>query len=155
MWVKKNPLPHRENGFCINKNALGTSRYILERYIVVHIRQIGCRSGGGRGWTRLRGTRLALWRGCLVVLGTARTVIAALIAPAQHLHLVGDDVGAVAIGAGILVLPLAGFKTAFHVDRTPFLQVFAGDFGQAVVEDRRSTRLNSSHTCASRMPSSA
>src|SRR5690606_25285021 len=39
-----------------------------------------------------------------------------------------------AVGAGFLVLPLAGLQAALDVDRTALLQVFARDLGQAVVE---------------------
>ncbi len=56
-------------------------------------------------------------------------------AAAKHLHLLGDDFGGVAVGAGLFVLPLAGLQAAFDVDRAAFLQVFAGDLGQAVVHD--------------------
>src|SRR3546814_19029195 len=52
------------------------------------------------------------------------------------LHLIGNDVGAVAVGAGILVLPLACLKAALDIDRTAFFQVFAGDFSQTVVENK-------------------
>src|SRR5690606_16996731 len=54
---------------------------------------------------------------------------------AQHLHLVGNDFGAVAVGAGVLVLPLAGLEATFDIDRAALAQVFARDFGQAVIED--------------------
>src|SRR5690606_4099570 len=53
---------------------------------------------------------------------------------AQHLHLVGHDFGAVAVGAGVFILPLACFEPAFDIDRAALAQVFARDLGQAVVE---------------------
>src|SRR5690606_13644954 len=58
----------------------------------------------------------------------------AAFAAAQHLHLVGDDVRAVAVGAGVLVLPFACLEAAFDVDRTALLEVFTVDFGKPVIE---------------------
>ena len=51
---------------------------------------------------------------------TARTAAA----PAEHLHLVGDDLGRVAVAA-FLVLPLARAQRAFDVDLRALAQVFA------------------------------
>src|SRR5690606_3880562 len=89
-----------------------------ERDIVVQIRQVCCRSRVG-----CRRTRLGRALAALLLLGRRLVVVAAhcrfaAFAAAQHLHLVGHDVSAVAVLAGILVLPLAGFKAPFHVDRT-------------------------------------
>src|SRR6185436_16846507 len=44
----------------------------------------------------------------------------------EHLHLVGDDLGGVAVVAG-LVLPLARAQRAFDVDLGTLFQVLAGD----------------------------
>src|SRR5690606_3186481 len=57
-----------------------------------------------------------------------------VIASAQHLHLVGDDLGAVTVGAALLVLPFTGFEAPFHKHGTALLQVFACDLGQAPVK---------------------
>src|SRR6185436_18711891 len=44
----------------------------------------------------------------------------------EHLHFVGDDLGGVAVVAG-LVLPLARAQRAFDVDLGTLFQVLAGD----------------------------
>src|SRR5690606_21989365 len=58
----------------------------------------------------------------------ART--AALAGAAQHLHLAGDDVGAVALDA-FLVSVLLGAQAALDVHLAPLAQVLAHDFRQA------------------------
>ena len=50
-------------------------------------------------------------------------------ATVEHLHLVGDDFGRVAIVA-VFVLPFARLQPAFDVDLAAFAQVFAGDFAE-------------------------
>src|SRR5690606_34810255 len=100
----------------------GATHSALERNIVVQIRQVCCRSrlGCGRAWLGRALAALLLGRS-LVVVAAAHCGFAAFAA-AQHLHLVSHDIGAVAVLAGILVLPLAGFKAPFHVDRTALAQ---------------------------------
>src|SRR5690606_22519053 len=113
-----------------------------ERNVVVHVGQVGRAARGGsrrRGRTLrggpLRRRALLARRVVVTAAAVAAPALAAAVAAAQHLHLVGDDLGAVAVGAGFLVLPLAGLQAALDIDRTAFLQVFAGDLGQAVVHD--------------------
>src|SRR5690606_20425555 len=90
--------------------------------------------------SRRCGRTLLLWRALTLLLRGGRLVEVAAahafapFAATQHLHLVGDDVGAVAVGAGVLVLPLAGLQTALDIHGPTLLEIFAGDFGQAVVE---------------------
>src|SRR5690606_12629996 len=54
---------------------------------------------------------------------------------AEHLHLLANDLGAVSISAGFLVLPLSCFQTAFDVNGSALLEIFANNLSQAVVED--------------------
>src|SRR5205085_1958324 len=56
------------------------------------------------------------------------------LAAAQHLHLVGADFRGVFLDA-VLVGPLARAQAAFDIDLRALAQVFAGDFGEAAVED--------------------
>src|SRR5690606_27626062 len=80
--------------------------------------------------TNLPGLALGLARGALEITAAART---ALAAAAEHLHLVGDDVGGVALDA-VLAGVLVGTQRALDVDLAPLLEVFAGDLGQAAEE---------------------
>src|SRR5690606_9084302 len=64
---------------------------------------------------------------------TATATLAALASAAEHLHLVGDDVGAVALDA-VLAGVLVGAQRAFDIDLAALLQVFAGDLRQAAEE---------------------
>ena len=64
----------------------------------------------------------------LLVAGLARA-----FAPAEHLHDVGADLGAVAV-LPFLVLPFARAETALDVDLRALLQVLAGDLRQAPEE---------------------
>ena len=57
--------------------------------------------GAGRGPARAAGAGFVEAATAAVAAAAAFAALAA----AQHLHLVGDDFGAVAIGAGVLVLP--------------------------------------------------
>src|SRR6218665_399 len=59
----------------------------------------------------------------------------AMVTRAEHLHLIRADLGAVPVHA-VLVGPLAGTQTAFHVHLRALAQVLAGDLGQAAIEDR-------------------
>src|SRR5690606_5423567 len=68
----------------------------------------------------------------LVVAATA-AALATLATAAEHLHLVGDDVCAVALDA-VLAGVLVGAQRPFDVDLAPLLQVFTGDFRQAPEE---------------------
>src|SRR5581483_844962 len=95
-----------------------------ERDVVVEIiLGRGCRCGGGFG--RGAGARR------IVVDAAVRGTAAA--APAQHLHLVGDDLGGVAVLA-FLVLPLAGLQASLDEDLRAFLEVFAHDLGELAEE---------------------
>ncbi|WP_232607023.1 hypothetical protein, partial [Photobacterium phosphoreum] len=92
-------------------NARWASIYItgkdpLKRYIVVHVGQINTWRCLWRGRTRLGRALLTRSRWRLIVFTTPITAFAA----AQHLHLVGDNISAVEIGARILVLPFTWFK---------------------------------------------
>src|SRR5688572_15912899 len=76
----------------------------------------------------------------LAAAATAASTTAAVVAPTatahaaaarvEHLHLVGDDFGGVAVVA-LFVLPLAGAQRPFDVHLRALLQVLAGDFTQA------------------------
>src|SRR6218665_4215253 len=59
----------------------------------------------------------------------------AMVTRGEHLHLIRADLGAVPVPA-VLVGPLAGTQTAFHVHLRALAQVLAGDLGQAAIEDR-------------------
>src|SRR5690606_31828251 len=61
---------------------------------------------------------------------TAATAGTTLAGTAQHLHLAGDDVGAVALDA-VLVGVLVGAQAALDVDLAALAQVLAHDLGQA------------------------
>ena len=54
-------------------------------------------------------------------------------APAEHLQLVHDNLGAVAV-VSVAVLPLAGAQPSLHVNRRAFAQVLTGDFGEPAEE---------------------
>src|SRR5690606_24285976 len=62
------------------------------------------------------------------------TAVVAITA-AQHLHLVGNYLRAVAILAGFLVLPPACFETAFNINGPSFFEIFTRNFGKAIKED--------------------
>src|SRR6266850_2903499 len=94
----------------------------LERDIVVHVVELA--RGFLRGLVLARGNGLS----CFAAARFSR----ALPAP-EHLHAVGDDFGGGALLA-FLVLPLARAQRSFDVDLRAFLQVFAGDLGQAAEE---------------------
>src|SRR5262245_49655002 len=99
-----------------------------ERNVVVHVVEAGrgfrCRLARGR--PRRRGAA------GLAVLVAAPGAHA--FAAAQHLHLLGDDLGGVVVLA-FLVLPLARLQAPLDVHRAPFLQVLTSDLGEPVVED--------------------
>src|SRR5690348_17491085 len=84
----------------------------------------------------------AAWRAAAGLLLRTCAITAAAFAAAartafagtpEHLHLVGDDVGAPALDA-FLVGVLAAADCALDVHLPAFLQVFAGDLGQAAEE---------------------
>src|SRR5690606_21473042 len=93
-----------------------SGRQASERDVVV--REIIGRRG-------LRSGRLATRRGrsaaVLLALRSRCAVPAAFTAAAEHLHLVGDDVGGVVLDAVLLVG--AVFDAALDVDRAPLAQV--------------------------------
>src|SRR5699024_10212429 len=92
-------------------------------------------AGGGFGLALLLRRRVAA-RGFAVAVVTALVVVATTLlaaAAVEHLHLVGDDLGGVAILA-VLALPFAGAQAAFDVDFRALAQILAGDFSQAVEE---------------------
>ena len=96
---------------------------ILERYVVVAeiaggFIRLGDRSSHRLGLTATRG------RGPIGSAGAG--------AAAEHLHVVGDDLGAV-MGLAFLFVG-AGAQAALDINLRTFLQVFAGDFRQAVIE---------------------
>src|SRR6267143_1858091 len=94
----------------------------LERDIVVHVVELA------RGF--LRGLVLARGDG-LSRLAAAR--FSRTLPASEHLHALGDDFGGGALLA-FLVLPLARAQGPFDVDLRAFLQVFAGDLGEAAEE---------------------
>src|SRR5437660_8432843 len=105
MTVSRRQLPVAGNW----QQATGNS---LERHLILFFRR-----GAGRG------------RG-----GTPRAIAAAFLAialPIEHLHLAGDDLGAVALLARLLVFPAVGADGAFDVDQRAFAQVLPADLGQA------------------------
>src|SRR5205085_9637382 len=64
----------------------------------------------------------------------SRTVAAARFAVAfaiEHLQLAVDDLGAIALLAGLLVLPAIGADRALDVDQRALAQILPADFGQA------------------------
>ena len=52
----------------------------------------------------------------------------AIRSAAKQLHIVGNDLSAVTVLAGSLVLVLVRSDGAFNIDLRPLFQVFAGDF---------------------------
>ena len=118
---------------------------ISERNVVIHIREIRCRlrlRTCCRCRWRLARCLLAwlLWRRVVVVHAAtahpathAAAVAAHALTTAQHLHILSDDVGCVALDA-VLVGVLAGLQAAFDVDRRAFFQVLRDDLGQAAEE---------------------
>src|SRR5688572_10544308 len=98
----------------------------LERNIVFHVVELAGRLLS-RGGLRLGGPRLGRALARLARLpGTG--------ARAEHLHGVGDDLGGVTI-VTFLVLPLARAQPPLDVDLRAFLQIFAGDLGEARAKD--------------------
>lgn len=61
-------------------------------------------------------------------------LVLAVWAAAEHLHLIGDDFGDVAVLA-VAILVLAGLDLAFDIDLLAFVQVFAADIGEAAPGD--------------------
>ena len=55
----------------------------------------------------------------------------------------------------LLVIALAGFRLIMEVADTSIMSMDTEFFSTFLSQDRKSTRLNSSHTQKSRMPSSA
>src|SRR5262245_46007933 len=104
----------------------------LERNIVFHVVEVAAllRRGGLR---RRRRPRLAAVAAA-PHLSRLPARLAAALAPSQHLHGVAADFGAVAVLAGLLVLPLARAQAALDVHLRAFLEVLAGDFRQAAEE---------------------
>src|SRR5690606_23206957 len=101
----------------------------LERYVVVGevVAEVGL---GRRG--RLAPLRF-LPRRALAALATEAAAATALAAPAEHLHLVGDDLGEElldAVLAGVLVVA----DLALDIDLRTLAQVLAGDLGQLAEE---------------------
>src|ERR1700722_5535469 len=98
----------------------GSERDIVVEFITLRPRPTG-------GSLRVFGA----WRGlassphAATPASTARTA-----APAEHLHLVGDDLGGVAVAA-FLVLPFAGAQPALDIDLRALAQVLGGDLAQA------------------------
>src|SRR5262245_46250201 len=97
----------------------------LERNIVFHVVELAGRLLRRGGLGRGRRTLAAHFSAAL---GARLT---ATFTPAEHLHRVAADLGAVAVLAGFLVLPLARSQAAFDVHLRALLQVFARDLGQA------------------------
>src|SRR5467141_1700293 len=104
------------------KPCSGAGAEVLERNIVVHVVELargflrGLVLARGDGFSRFAAARLS------------RTLPAS-----EHLHAVGDDFGGGALLA-LLILPLARAQGSFDVDLRAFLQVFAGDLGEAAEE---------------------
>src|SRR3954464_15141842 len=101
---------------------------ISERNIVFHVVELA-----GRLLRRRCGRLGGAARSGLAAVGHFGAWLAATFAPSEHLHDVGANLGAVAILA-VLVLPLARAQAALDIHLRAFLQVFAGDFGQAPEE---------------------
>src|SRR5262245_51880007 len=92
----------------------------LERNIVFHVVELAGRLLG-RGGLGGRGRSLSALAAHFSRLGAR---LAAAFAPAEHLHYVAADLGAVAI-LPFLVLPLARAQAALDVDLRALLQVLA------------------------------
>src|SRR3990172_5929783 len=97
-----------------------------ERDVVFHVVELACGLLCRSGLWLVLG--LALRAG-----GRLPARLSRPLAPAKHLHRVGDDLGRVAVMA-LLVLPLAGADAALDVDLRALLQVLAGDLRQAPEE---------------------
>src|SRR5690606_18224754 len=112
------------------------SWYELERDVVVDVLEVG-RGLAAPGRTPGAPAPAAAGRRAAArpIAATAATAdLAAAVTPAEHLHLLGDDLGGPAILA-LLVLPLARLQPALDVDRAARAEVFVGDLAQAVEED--------------------
>src|SRR5665213_2308788 len=64
--------------------------------------------------------------------GTAAAAITVLAA-VQELHVVGIDLGLVALGPRVLVVPRAGLEAALDVDHAALLEVLAAELGELAV----------------------
>ena len=99
-----------------------------ERDVVVDVGVVaaGRRHGSPAGRPPSRGG-LGRRRGAGAAIPLPRFAVAA---PAQHLHLVCDDLGGVAV-LSILALPLPGLDSAFDVDLSALAQVLLRDLGES------------------------
>src|SRR5688572_9049934 len=101
----------------------------LERNIVFHVVELAGRLLRRGRLRRGRGPRLAALSPLAPRFSRLGARLAAALAPAEHLHHVGADLGAVAV-LTVLVLPLARAQAALDVHLRALLQVLAGHLGQ-------------------------
>src|SRR5205085_4041335 len=74
-----------------------------------------------------RGRRRALSRAGVRTAATAAAFVALAI---EHLHVLRDDLGAVALLPRFLVVPTVGAQRAFDVDELSLLQILPANFGE-------------------------
>lgn len=142
MVLEGRPLDGLHVGYAVVRRS-------IKRDVVIHVsKRAGClalwwRSVMVWGLASTCWSRLLLLVAVLALWGLAMrrrapvlvaTVSAIFTAAAKHLHLVGHNLGGVAVLAGVLVLPLARLQATFDVNRPAFTQVFTGNFCQAVVK---------------------
>src|SRR5471030_1453701 len=121
--VRKKPTSHSRSGLLTNRKYVYSG---LERDVVIHIREVRrrlrCRTWRRGRLLRTRGRRLARGRGVVAAVVHAAAVAHALTV-AQHLHLLGDDVGRVLLDA-VLVGVFTGLQAAEEGDAVPLGQLF-------------------------------
>src|ERR1700683_10693 len=109
-------------------SSRGADRSGLERDVVIELIALRARPSTARGFRVFRA-----WRGLAsrphAATTSPPTARAAAPAPAEHLHLVGADLGGVAVAA-FLVLPLACAQSALNIDLRALAQVFGGDLAE-------------------------
>src|SRR5438477_6539362 len=100
----------------VRRDASAPSRLPLEGNFVVVVH--------GRAGRRAAARRFAVTAAAAVA---ATFVIALLL---EHLHVLGDDLGAVLLHAGFLVVPAFGADRTFDEDKFALAQILAADLGQ-------------------------
>jgi len=81
--------------------------------------------------TRVGGAATGLTAVAAIIHRCAAAATPTITPAIEHLHLIGDDFGGVAI-LTVLALPFSSLNTALDIDLAALLQVFAGDFAEPI-----------------------